>query len=763
MQFFDRRPVPPPRAFQTPDFDAARQRLATFWERGPERMAQSDFEDLRLPLNDASILDGIRAVFHDKCAFCETLGTVHPYRFRPSRSAYPAASGRFPHLYYAWLAHAWENVYALCADCTPTDEDYFPVEDERCPLPTLEDVQRFAESRQGAWGLYPPKERPLLLDPCVDLPFSLLFAVTFDGRIHSQKLSAQTTIDYFSLDRPQLRERRRIRFRQYLIDILSAPLNSDFEKHPTFDFERLEFGGAWHLLLRRPVETFRRRLSTSRGGIAKSIRTLLRNPETRPLFEAYFEMGSTLRQPLPPIDTPVFHPLPERRPAPQLRQIEIDNFKSIAKLSLSLPEPVSAADKANPRLPALLLLGENATGKSSILEAITLACLSVNGIKDLGLKREHLILKPERLGGGAEEKVRQARVELRFAEAVPRILEVTSGGVTAPADEVPVFAYGAFRRYENQDGRGEFPRARHQASLFHSRSTLPNPTAWLVRLHDLENDRFLMVARVLNKLFGVEDDSFRMIRVRDGVCFIAAAEDATATALAETPLEEASSGFRSILGMVCDVCAGLMDPGLNPAFDQLDNAAAIVLIDEIEAHLHPRWKMRVMRGLRDALTQVTFIVSSHEPLCLRGMDSGEVQVLYRTTEGAKGDLPISVRAAEALPDFQRMTIEQILTSDFFSLFTTDAIEAERGFARMADLMARRHSVKAPLTEGERSALDAFENEIAMALPVGASHAQRLVQAAVVKNLAARRKTDPEKRVELDEVTIARIQEILGDI
>lgn len=764
MQFFDRRQFPPPKAFQTPDFDAERQRLAQFWERGFDRMAQSDFDEYLLPLNDASILDGLRAVFREKCAFCESRETVHPHRFRPSRGAYPAATNGFPHLYYVWLAHAWENVHAICADCAPADEGYFPVKTNRAPLPSFEEIERFADSGQGAWGLYPPRETPLLLDPCVDLYFFQHLAVTLDGRIHPLSPTGEATIKHYSLDRPPLERRRAKAFARYWRDLLSAPLSQSLEENEVLDFINLEFGGAWYLHLRERMRELPARLTVSRGAIAKSILQALRTPGLRPFLERGFASRPPPRGPAPPTIASAPPPPPERRPAPRLQRIEIENFKSIANLSLSLGQPRHLEGKSDPRPPALLLLGENAVGKSSILEAITLACLSRDAVGDLGLTPGHLVLKPERLGGTARDTVSRARVELIFASGATRALELMSETVMGPTDEVPVFAYGAFRRYENEDDGSAFPNALHQASLFHSRYALPHPGAWLATLHDQQKSgRFLMVARALNKLFGVEDDTFRMIRVRDGACFIAAAEDANAAFSAETPLEEASSGFRSILSMVCDICAGLMNAELNPSFDQLDSAAAIVLIDEIEAHLHPRWKMRVMRGLRDALPQVTFIVSSHEPLCLRGMDSGEVRVLYREVSEAKGDLPVRVKVAEDLPDFQRMTIEQILTSDFFSLFTTDAIEAERDFARMADLMARRKSSERPLSEEERRALDNFEREIAIALPIGASHAQRLIQEAVAANLAARRAAGGQSRAVLDRDTVARIQDILGDI
>src|SRR3546814_15479912 len=106
----------------------------------------------------------------------------------------------------------------------------------------------------------------------------------------------------------------------------------------------------------------------------------------------------------------------------------------------------------------------------------------------------------------------------------------------------------------------------------------------------------------------------------------------------------------------------------------LANARALVLVDEIEAHLHPRWKLRIMKGLREALPNVTFIVTTHDPLCLRGLGANEVMVLRRIQQDVRPnseDLPYVVDSLIKIPSIDSLTIEQLLTSDLFQLFSTD--------------------------------------------------------------------------------------------
>lgn len=82
---------------------------------------------------------------------------------------------------------------------------------------------------------------------------------------------------------------------------------------------------------------------------------------------------------------------------------------------------------------------------------------------------------------------------------------------------------------------------------------------------------------------------------------------------------------------------------------------AVVLIDEIEAHLHPRWKMRIVTALREALPNVTFIMTTHDPLCLRGLRAGEVMVFRRIESRAPDSLPVVVEQLEDLPDVGSLT------------------------------------------------------------------------------------------------------------
>lgn len=230
-----------------------------------------------------------------------------------------------------------------------------------------------------------------------------------------------------------------------------------------------------------------------------------------------------------------------------------------------------------------------------------------------------------------------------------------------------------------------------------------------------------------------------------------------------TPLSSVSSGFRTILALTCDVMRWLTDTQRSWTFPTLKQARGIVLIDEVEAHLHPRWKVRIMRGLRQALPQVTFIATTHDPLCLRGMRNGEVMVLQRVprAKGADG-LPVKVEQLTHLPDVTNLTVEQLLTSDFFSVFDPDDPKRGDALAELTDALAK---IDASSSEGQAlrvRLIGTIADDVVHALPVGRGEVAMLVQEAVADYLMQRGRTAGADRLRLRDATRTRIVRILTE-
>ena len=105
------------------------------------------------------------------------------------------------------------------------------------------------------------------------------------------------------------------------------------------------------------------------------------------------------------------------------------------------------------------------------------------------------------------------------------------------------------------------------------------------------------------------------------------------------PVDHLSDGIRNMIGMVGDIAHRCTR--LNP---QLGVEAArqthgIVMIDEVDMHLHPEWQQVVIQSLRDAFPLLQFIVSTHSPQVLTTVMSENIRVLGRNAAGTWEALP----------------------------------------------------------------------------------------------------------------------------
>jgi hypothetical protein len=198
-------------------------------------------------------------------------------------------------------------------------------------------------------------------------------------------------------------------------------------------------------------------------------------------------------------------------------------------------------------------------------------------------------------------------------------------------------------------------------------------------------------------------------------------------------LQDLSDGYQSVLGLTCDIIAGLKVSSKGA----LEGAEGLVVIDELGAHLHPRWRMRIADSLRRAFRRVQFIVSTHDPLCLRGLDNGEAVVLRRTTRGR-------VFAVPDLPPIKGLRVDQLLTSEYFGLHSTMDPSIEQQYREMYRLMALRQP-----TPKQTERITQLRHDLAPYELPGATRRERRLLEIIDKELA---ETDDEpnsgKRAEI---------------
>jgi len=121
-----------------------------------------------------------------------------------------------------------------------------------------------------------------------------------------------------------------------------------------------------------------------------------------------------------------------------------------------------------------------------------------------------------------------------------------------------------------------------------------------------------------------------------------------------------SSGYRSMVAMVADIAhrAARLNPHLsaNAAIE----SSGVVLIDEIDLHLHPQWQRHVVGDLQRAFPNIQFIATTHSPFILQSLDPGKVIDLDIVNDESPIDLNHNIAAPSPKGEYSSKSIEDIV-------------------------------------------------------------------------------------------------------
>lgn len=107
----------------------------------------------------------------------------------------------------------------------------------------------------------------------------------------------------------------------------------------------------------------------------------------------------------------------------------------------------------------------------------------------------------------------------------------------------------------------------------------------------------------------------------------------------ELPVALLSDGIRNMIGMVADIAfrATKLNPELGAMAAQ--KTPGVVLIDEVDMHLHPEWQQVVLQSLLAAFPCVQFIVTTHSPQVLSTVRRENIRILRQTETGHEAVMP----------------------------------------------------------------------------------------------------------------------------
>jgi predicted ATP-binding protein involved in virulence len=169
------------------------------------------------------------------------------------------------------------------------------------------------------------------------------------------------------------------------------------------------------------------------------------------------------------------------------------------------------------------------------------------------------------------------------------------------------------------------------------------------------------------------------------------------------PLRSLSLGYKTVITWTVDLAARLIDRYPQSA-DPLAEPA-VVLVDEIDLHLHPKWQRTIMSFLSERFPNTQFIVTAHSPLVVQAAKNANIVLLRR-----EGDHVVIDNDPEIIDNWR---VEQVLAS-VFDLPSPHAPDIEKLIESRRKIL-----VKPKLTAKDERELKKLEKQIG-SLPTGES-------------------------------------------
>jgi predicted ATPase len=386
-----------------------------------------------------------------------------------------------------------------------------------------------------------------------------------------------------------------------------------------------------------------------------------------------------------------------------LKHIDISQVRSIDHIALDFGGPSGSKAKSAIRQ-RTVLLGENGCGKSTALRAIALVLAGSDALNELlkeparwvrngkkearisavlatktGQEREiSLTLRPEWTLRQTLSKNEKNLHELDAALAHSKRNYFTLGyGVTRrPAYSAQEFSQIAERGLEH-------PRARGLATMFSPEATLVSFEQWAMdmdyRSGSAEGSSSAFLRSALAKLLpGME---FDRIDRKSRELFFKTADGAI-------PFKQLSDGYQNMANWCGDVLYRITN-----TFEDYKKPLAtrgVLLIDELDLHLHPVWQRKLLDFIGAALPNMQLIATSHSPMVAQQLRENELYVVERP--GAKAGS--GIRAVPGDPS--QLGLSQLMSP----MFGIDSPESER----VEVLRSKARTARASLSRGESSEL-----------------------------------------------------------
>lgn len=438
-----------------------------------------------------------------------------------------------------------------------------------------------------------------------------------------------------------------------------------------------------------------------------------------------------------------------------IRRIEIENVKSLSNVSIDLSEGNTVKNW-------LLIFGENGVGKSTLLKCITLAL----GNKD---DAATLFKTPESEWVRTSTTKEKARIYVEFdgpkinkkRPSVEIIIQKRQGSEFIseyndyPLQEEPpyrrVFAcgYGAGRGVEGDQTPMRYRLVDAVYSLFDYETKLLNAETAIRRIEDFQTKNDISDARKkstdwIDKILQLEPGSTSLDE--RGLVVRTHAEDP------QLPYLSLADGHKGVITLVSDFIGRAS--AYYQSFLSRKKIRGIVLVDELDQHLHPSWQRRIIQLLHQAFPSIQFIVTTHTPMCALGAtEIGDEHIELAVLERAE----MGCRLVEDIPPPRGQTPDRILTSVLFGLATISDEKTSREIAEYGKLLS-----KTSHSESDKHRLDMLRERLSAFVSYRSNEVETLVSEslkdAVKEKIRLRLEKEPQlwsnaRRILKDELAL----------
>lgn len=394
-----------------------------------------------------------------------------------------------------------------------------------------------------------------------------------------------------------------------------------------------------------------------------------------------------------------------------LKNIELINFKCHTHLKLDF----TTDDIKTPIRKTTFLLGENGTGKSAVLKAIALITAGSNALADIignpdswiQNKKSFCSIKADLVT--ADGEVRHIELKIKRGSHIGEVLNqnyktlIQLDNAIGRADRnYFILAYGASRRLNYGDTKSiskelyniRSPRSRGIISLFNPDSTLISIANWAMDIDYTSRGKNLSIIKTALNQFLVDNVKFKTIDRKKGQLLFTTPDG-------EVPLSQLSDGYQNVTAWVGDLMYNVTDRF--PDYKTPLKARGVLLIDEVDLHLHPKWQRKLHAFLTTKLPNFQIIITTHSPLTAQQAKESELYALCRKQ-----------RKIELIPfigDPSKMLLHQIVMSPIFGIDTDESIDVEKDKKRIRAL-----ELKDNKTQQENSEIKKLSEKVS-SLPI----------------------------------------------